>query len=87
MRVERQQDAGDFAMLMLRFALDLRPDLTAARLMAAEILTSQDHPDFALQMLAPVADNDPIGAPARLQRRDALILKNELKKLFEAAKT
>jgi tetratricopeptide (TPR) repeat protein len=64
----RQQDAGDFAMLMLRFALDLRPDLTAARLMAAEILTSQDHPDFALQMLAPVADNDPLGAPARLQR-------------------
>jgi len=53
---------------MLRFALDLRPDLTAARLMAAEILTSQDHPDFALQMLAPVADNDPLGAPARLQR-------------------
>jgi tetratricopeptide (TPR) repeat protein len=64
----RQQDAGDFAMLLLRFALDLRPDLTAARLMAADILSSQDHPDLALQMLAPVADDDPLGAPARLQR-------------------
>ena len=64
----RQQDAGDFAMLMLRFSLDLRPDFTAARLMAAEILTTQDHADFALQMLAPVADDDPLGAPARLQR-------------------
>jgi tetratricopeptide (TPR) repeat protein len=64
----RQQDAGDFAMLLLRFALDLRPDFTAARLMAAEILTGQNHPDFALQMLAPVADDDPLAAPARMQR-------------------
>lgn len=64
----RQQDAGDFAMLLLRFALDLRPDLTAARLMAAEILTEQHHPDYALQMLAPIANDDPLGAPARLQR-------------------
>jgi tetratricopeptide (TPR) repeat protein len=64
----RQQDAGDFAMLLLRFALDLRPDLTAARLMAAEILAGQNHPDYALQMLAPIADDDPLGAPARVQR-------------------
>jgi tetratricopeptide (TPR) repeat protein len=64
----RQQDAGDFAMLLLRFALDLRPDFTAARLMAAEILAGDHHPDFAEQMLAPVADDDPLGAPARLQR-------------------
>lgn len=64
----RQQDAGDFAMLLLRFALDLRPDFTPARLMAAEILAAQHHPDFALQMLAPVANDDPLGAPARLQR-------------------
>ena len=64
----RQQDAGDFAMLLLRYALDLRPDLTAARLMAAEILTDQQHPDYALQMLAPIADDDPLGAPARMQR-------------------
>jgi len=64
----RQQDAGDFAMLLLRFALDLRPDFTAARLMAADILADQHHPDYALQMLAPIADDDPLGAPARLQR-------------------
>ena len=64
----RQQDAGDFAMLLLRFALDLRPDFTAARLMAAEILAGEHHPDFAQQMLAPVADDDALGAPARLQR-------------------
>jgi tetratricopeptide (TPR) repeat protein len=64
----RQQESGDFALLLLRFALDLRPDFTAARLMAAEILASDQHPDFAEQILAPVADDDPLGAPARLQR-------------------
>jgi tetratricopeptide (TPR) repeat protein len=64
----RQQDASDFAMLLLRFALDLRPDLTAARLMAADILAGEQHPDFAMQMLAPIADDDPLGAPARQQR-------------------
>ena len=34
----RQQDASELSMLMLRLALDLRPDYTAARLLAAEIL-------------------------------------------------
>ena len=66
--LRQQQDGGDFAMLLLRLALDLRPDLTAARLMAAELLASDQHPDFAEQMLAPVADDDALGAPARLQR-------------------
>ena len=36
----RAQDAGDFAMLLLRLALDLRPDFTAARLLASDILES-----------------------------------------------
>ena len=51
----RAQDAGDFAMLLLRLALDLRPDFTAARLLAADILDDQHHVENALQMLAPVA--------------------------------
>ena len=34
----RQQDADDFAQLLLRLALDLRPDFTAARLLLADIL-------------------------------------------------
>jgi tetratricopeptide (TPR) repeat protein len=77
----RQQDAGDFAMLLLRYALDLRPDLTAARLMAAEILSGQQHPDFALQMLAPVPDSDALGAPVRLQRA---LLTNQLGQTADA---
>jgi len=64
----RSQDSGDFAMLLLRLALDLRPDFTAARLLAADILEGQRHIENALHMLAAVPNNDPLIAPVRLQR-------------------
>ncbi len=64
----RQQDAGDFAMLLLRLALDLRPDFTPARQLAAEILDSRRHAENALQMLAPIGNDDPLIAVVRLQR-------------------
>jgi tetratricopeptide (TPR) repeat protein len=64
----RQQDAGDFAMLLLRLALDLRPDFTAARLLAADILESQHHLENALQILAAVSNDDPLIPMIRLQR-------------------
>jgi tetratricopeptide (TPR) repeat protein len=64
----RSQNAGDFAMLVLRLAIDLRPDFTAARLLAADILDGQRHTENALQMLAAVANNDPLIAVVRLQR-------------------
>jgi tetratricopeptide (TPR) repeat protein len=66
----RQQDAGDFAMMLLRLAIDLRPDFTAARLLAADILSSQDHSENALQMLAAVGNDDPLLAAVRLERAD-----------------
>jgi tetratricopeptide (TPR) repeat protein len=55
-----QQDAGVLSMLMLRLALDLRPDDTAGRLLAADIAEATRHPDTALQLLAPVAADDPL---------------------------
>jgi tetratricopeptide (TPR) repeat protein len=64
----RQQDAGDFAMLLLRLALDLRPDFTPARLLAAEILETQRHLDNALQMLTAVGADDPLIPVVRLRR-------------------
>ncbi len=64
----RQQDASELSMLMLRLALDLRPDDTSARLLAAEILEGGRHPDIALQILAPVAADDPVIAIVRLRR-------------------
>jgi tetratricopeptide (TPR) repeat protein len=64
----RQQDASDFAMVLLRLAMDLRPDLTAARILAADILQDEQHYDSALQILAPVGTDDPLSPVIRLQR-------------------
>ncbi len=64
----RQQDNGEFAMLLLRLAIDLRPDFTAARLLAADILEGQHHPGKALQMLAAVGNDDPLIAVVGLHR-------------------
>jgi tetratricopeptide (TPR) repeat protein len=66
----RAQDSGDFPMLLLRLALDLRPDFTAARLLAADLLESGHHPENALQMLASVGNDDPLISVVRVQRAD-----------------
>jgi tetratricopeptide (TPR) repeat protein len=67
----RQQESGDYAAVMLRLALDLRPDFTEARLVAAEAIDSNKHPEAALAMLAPVEASDPL-APSVDMRRAAL---------------
>lgn len=64
----RAQQSGDYAMLMLRLALDLRPDFTAARLLASEVLAGEDHHAAALEMLAAVPGNDPLNPLVRLRR-------------------
>ncbi len=64
----RQQDANDFAMLLLHLSLDLRPDLTPARMLMADIMESTGHPEAALAILAPVTDQDPLSAVVRLNR-------------------
>jgi len=67
----RQQDASEFASVLLRLALDLRPDLTAARLLSADVYDQAKHPDAALAVLAPVTAADPL-APVVDLRRAAL---------------
>jgi tetratricopeptide (TPR) repeat protein len=64
----RAQDSHEYAMLMLRLALDLRPNLTAARLLAADLLSNDQHPAAALQMLASVPNSDPLSAVIRMRR-------------------
>ena len=64
----RQQDASEISMLMLRLALDLRPDYTPARLLATDIMESTKHPEAGLLMLAPVASDDPLIGIVRLRR-------------------
>jgi tetratricopeptide (TPR) repeat protein len=66
------QDQSDFALVMLHLALDLRPDFSAARLLAADILQNQHHPQLALRTLNEVPSTDPLIAIVRL-RRSALI--------------
>jgi tetratricopeptide (TPR) repeat protein len=62
------QDANDFAIVLLRLAIDLRPDFTPARMLAADIMDGGKHPQVALRMLAPVEADDPLIAVVRLRR-------------------
>jgi len=64
----RAQDANDFSLIMLRLALDLRPDFTAARLLAGEILLTANHPQVALRMLNDIPLTDPILPVVQLRR-------------------
>jgi tetratricopeptide (TPR) repeat protein len=62
------QDANDFSLVMLRLALDMRPDFAAARLLASDILSNQHHPLMALNMLNEVPATDPLIAAVMLRR-------------------
>ncbi len=67
--------------VFLRFALQLRPDLTAARLLLANTLSEADDPTAtpsptmlqnALDVLTPVQPQDPLFAPVAMQEADLL---------------
>jgi tetratricopeptide (TPR) repeat protein len=62
------QQSGDFATAMVRLALDLRPDLTAARVMQSDLLAASKKPAAALQMLTGIPSTDPIAAVVRMRR-------------------
>ena len=64
----RTQDSHEFAGIMVRLALDLRPDLTTARVLGAEIQAARKQPEQALILLNPVEDSDPLAAVVRLRR-------------------
>ncbi|MFL5286907.1 MAG: tetratricopeptide repeat protein [Rhodopila sp.] len=64
----RSQDVNDFSLVMLRLALDLRPDFTAARLLAADVMVNQRHPALALRMLNDVPGSDPLIPVVQLKR-------------------
>lgn len=68
----QSQDANDFALIMLRLALDLRPDFAAARLLASDILQNEHNPELALRTLNEVPATDPLIAIVQL-RRAALV--------------
>jgi tetratricopeptide (TPR) repeat protein len=63
-----QQEDDSSATLLLAYALDLRPDLTAARLLMSDIQELQHHPALALRTLAPVSAGDSLANVVRLRR-------------------
>jgi tetratricopeptide (TPR) repeat protein len=78
----RAQETGDFAMVMARLALDVKPDSASARLMAAEIQISAKHYEAALTLLDTAAQtNDPIVPIIRLRRAAVL---EQMKRTDEA---
>jgi tetratricopeptide (TPR) repeat protein len=69
----RAQQTGEFAMIMSRLALDLKPDSATARLMAADIQASAKHYDTALNALEKAArTDDPIAPIIRLRHAAVL---------------
>jgi tetratricopeptide (TPR) repeat protein len=69
----RAQETGDFAMVMSRLALDVKPDSATALLMAADIQTNAKHLDTGLALLdQAVQTNDPIAPVIRLRRAAVL---------------
>lgn len=63
-----RQDGGETTALLLRLALDLRPDFTPARLLLSEILEGRKRWSAANQILAPVPPEDPLAGVVRLRR-------------------
>ncbi len=65
--LQQQQDASDLSLLLLRLALALRPDLTAARLMSADLEANSRQWGTAAAVLAPVPPSDPLAALVQLR--------------------
>ncbi len=68
----RQQNASDLAQVLLRLALDMRPDFASARLLLADIQDAGRQPEAALATLAEVPASDSL-APVAALRRAALL--------------
>lgn len=64
----RAEGSNPFAMMMLRLAMDLSPESTPARLLAAEIMGDAGDAPAALQMLASVPRDDALFPLVRLRR-------------------
>lgn len=69
----QREDGGELAMILARLALDVRPNLAAAKLLAAEIQANARRYDSALDLLdQAIQSNDPIVPILRLRRSTVL---------------
>jgi len=62
-----QQNADAFSQVLLRLALGLRPDLTAAKLLMSDILLAAHRAEEGLALLRGVAEDDPLHAVVALR--------------------
>ncbi len=82
----RQQNANDTAQILLRLALTMRPGLTAARLLLADIQDAARRPRAALDTLQAVPSSDPLAAVVQLRMaalQDSLGQSDEATSLLE----
>ncbi|MDQ1080572.1 tetratricopeptide repeat protein [Pseudoroseomonas cervicalis] len=68
----RGQGAPELSLLLARLALRLRPDSTAALLVAADSLNDEKHPESALALLRNVPEDDPLSGIVALRRATLL---------------
>lgn len=68
----RQQNANDSAQALLRLALDVREDFTAAQLLLADIQEGSKQFDAAARTLAGVPPSDPLAVVVTLRRANLL---------------
>lgn len=68
----RQERVTDVALLYVRMALDLQPDLAIARLLLADILEEQGRHDAAIEAYRAVPADAPLSWQARLSLADLL---------------
>jgi tetratricopeptide (TPR) repeat protein len=64
----QQQNSTDMAMVLLRLAIELRPDFTSARLLMADTLAARGRAEGAGAMLAAVSPTDPLSSVVRLRQ-------------------
>ena len=68
----RQQNAPDLALVVLRLALDVRPDFTAARLLLSDMQDTAKQTAGALDTLQAVPPGDPLATVVQLRRAGLL---------------
>jgi tetratricopeptide (TPR) repeat protein len=66
--LSRGRDTNDFALVLGRLALELRPDHAVARILVAELLGSGKRPERAIEMLAPIGSGDALYPLAQMRR-------------------
>ena len=62
-----QAQGSDLALLLLRYALQMRPDFAAARLLQADIFAAQQQPAQALAALGAIGPHEPLAPVAKLR--------------------